>query len=128
MFLLKGTTPEIILDAISREHCTIVWLPVPWAQDILDALDRGDLKFEDYELSQWRLMHIGAQPVPPSLIRHWKEYFPHHLYDTNYGLSESTGPGVMTCYYNDPEATAATLKDGWLYTGDMAMQDEDGFY
>ena len=174
--LLKGTSPEVILDTISKEHCTLVWLLVPWAQDILDALDRGDLKLEDYELSQWRLMHIGAQPVPPSLIQRWKEYFPDHLYDTNYGLSESTGPGcvhlgienihkvgaigipgyrweckiidengemvpqgevgelcvkgpgVMTCYYNDPEATAKTLKDGWLCTGDMAMQDEDGFY
>ena len=42
--LLKGTTPEIILDAVSKEHCTIVWLLVPWAQDILDSLDRGDLK------------------------------------------------------------------------------------
>ncbi len=173
--LLTGTTPEIILDAVSREHCTIVWLLVPWAQDILNALDRGEIKLSDYKLDQWRLMHIGAQPVPPSLIKRWKEYFPHHLYDTNYGLSESTGPGcvhlglenihkvgaigipgyrwkckivdqdgqevkqgevgelcvkgpgVMTCYYNDPEATAETLKDGWLYTGDMAMQDEDGF-
>ena len=174
--LLKGTSPEVILDTISKEHCTLVWLLVPWAQDILDALDRGDLKLEDYELSQWRLMHIGAQPVPPSLIQRWKEYFPDHLYDTNYGLYESTGPGcvhlgienihkvgaigipgyrweckiidengemvpqgevgelcvkgpgVMTCYYNDPEATAKTLKEGWLCTGDMAMQDEDGFY
>ena len=40
-------------------------------------------------------MHIGAQPVPPSLIKHWMEYFPHHKYDTNYGLSESTGPGCV---------------------------------
>ena len=174
--LLKGTKPETILRAVSDEGCTIVWLLVPWAQDILSSLDRGDLKLEDYKLDQWRLMHIGAQPVPPSLIRHWKEYFPNHLYDTNYGLSESTGPGcvhlgienvhkvgaigvpgyrweckivdednnevafgdvgelcvkgpgLMTCYYNDPEATAATLIDGWLHTGDMAMQDEDGFY
>ena len=173
--LLKGTRPETILSAASNEHCTIVWLLVPWAQDILDALDRGDLKKEDYDLKQWRLMHIGAQPVPPSLIKRWKEYFPGHDYDTNYGLSESTGPGcvhlgmenihkvgaigvpgyrweckivdesgnevtkgdvgelcvkgpgVMTCYYNDPKATAEVLKDGWLYTGDMAMQDEDGF-
>ena len=174
--LLTGTSPEIILDAISKEKCTIVWLLVPWAQDILNALDSGELKLEDYELSQWRLMHIGAQPVPPSLIRHWKEYFPDHLYDTNYGLSESTGPGcvhlgmenihkvgaigvpgyrwkckivdenmeevpagevgelcvkgpgVMTCYYNDPKATEETLVDGWLRTGDMARQDKDGFY
>ena len=38
------------------------------------------------------------------------------------------GPGVMTCYYNDPKATEETIVDGWLRTGDMAMQDEDGFY
>ncbi|MCR5487915.1 MAG: acyl--CoA ligase [Lachnospiraceae bacterium] len=175
--LLKGTKPDVILDAVSREKCTIVWLLVPWAQDILDALDRGDLKKEDYELSQWRLMHIGAQPVPKSMIHHWLEYFPDHLYDTNYGLSESIGPGcvhlgtenvdhvgaigvpgygweckivdekwkevkqgevgelavkgpgVMVCYYNDEAATKEVLDgEGWLYTGDMAMQDEEGFY
>ena len=93
--LLKGNSPKAIFDAVSQERCTIVWLLVPWCQDILAALDRGDLKLEDYQLSQWRLMHIGAQPVPPSLIKHWMEYFPHHKYDTNYGLSESTGPGCV---------------------------------
>ena len=129
--LLKGTKPDVILKAVSDEKCTIVWL---------------------------------------------LEYFPKHQYDTNYGLSESTGPGcvhlglenthkvgaigvpgyrweckivddngepvkqgevgelcvkgpgVMLEYYRNPEATAATLRDGWLFTGDMARQDEDGFY
>ena len=85
--LLKGTKPEFIFDAVSKEHCTIVWLLVPWAQDILDSIDSGKLSLEYYQLSQWRLMHIGAQPVPPSLIARWKRIFPHHQYDTNYGLS-----------------------------------------
>ncbi len=174
--LLKGTKPEYILDAVSKEKCSIVWLLVPWAQDILEALDSGKIRLEDSSLSQWRLMHIGAQPVPPSLIKHWKTYFPAHAYDTNYGLSESIGPGcvhlgvenirkvgaigkagygwetkivdeqkntvakgevgelavkgpgVMTCYYNDEAATKEVLSaDGWLYTGDMAQEDEDGF-
>lgn len=173
--LLKGVSPETIIRTVSEEKCTIVWLLVPWAQDILDAIDRGEIELSRYELSQWRLMHIGAQPVPQSLIKRWKEKFPNHQYDTNYGLSESIGPGcvhlgvenidhvgaigiagygwevrivdpngedvkqgevgelavkgpgVMTCYYKDEKATQEVLRDGWLYTGDMAMQDPDGF-
>ncbi len=93
--LLRGTKPKYILETASNEGATIVWLLVPWAQDILDSLDRGELKLSDYKLEQWRLMHIGAQPVPPSLIKRWMDYFPHHKYDTNYGLSESIGPGCV---------------------------------
>ena len=76
--LLKGNSPQAIFDAVSGEKCTIVWLLVPWCQDILAALDRGDLKIENYQLSQYAALdcHIGAQPVPPSLIRHWMKYFP----------------------------------------------------
>ena len=33
----------------------------------------------------------------------------------------------MTCYYNDEKATKEVLEDGWLFTGDMAQEDEDGF-
>ncbi len=173
--LLRGVKPEWILRAVTEEKCTIVWLLVPWAQDLLDAIDSGRIDLQHYYLVQWRLMHIGAQPVPPSLIHRWIKVFPNHRYDTNYGLSESLGPGcvhlgvenlekvgaigkpgyqwsarvadeqgkdvptgevgelivqgpgVMLCYYKNPEATAETVKDGWLYTGDMARQDEEGF-
>ena len=173
--LLKGIKPEWILRTITEEKCTIVWLLVPWAQDILDSIDSGRIKLEHYMLDQWRLMHIGAQPVPQSLIQRWLKVFPHHQYDTNYGLSESIGPGcvhlgvenvnkvgaigkagymwqtkivddkhnevkqgevgelavkgpgVMECYYKNPKATAESLADGWLFTGDMAKEDEDGF-
>ena len=173
--LLRGVKPEWILRAVTEEKCTIVWLLVPWAQDLLDAIESGRVNLDNYLLEQWRLMHIGAQPVPPSLIHRWMKYFPHHQYDTNYGLSESIGPGcvhlgvenihkvgaigkpgylwqakivddtgkdvtqgeigelivhgpgVMLCYYKNPSATDEILKDGWLYTGDMARMDEDGF-
>ena len=173
--LLRGVKPEWILRAVTEERCTIVWLLVPWAQDLLDAIDDGRVDLSHFRLDQWRLMHVGAQPVPPSLIRRWKKMFPGHEYDTNYGLSESIGPGcvhlgvenihkvgaigkpgygwetkivdeqgnevtpgdvgelivrgdgVMQCYYKNPEATAEVLKGGWLYTGDMAKVDEDGF-
>ncbi|MDR2530133.1 MAG: long-chain fatty acid--CoA ligase, partial [Oscillospiraceae bacterium] len=63
--ILRGTRPDWIVEAVSAEHATIVWLLVPWAQDILDAIDRGEIKLDSHALSQWRLMHIGAQPVPP---------------------------------------------------------------
>jgi len=173
--ILKGISPEWIFEAVSEEGGTILWLLVPWVQDILVKLDKGEMRIEDYQLDQLRLLHIGAMPVPPSLIKRWKDYFPKMDYDTTYGLSEATGPncvhlgidnlhkvgaigqpgfnwetriideteidvprgkvgelivrgnGVMREYYKNPEATADTLKNGWLHTGDMARQDEDGF-
>lgn len=173
--ILKGVEPQWILEAISEEEVTVVWLLVPWALDILFAIESGEIKLKDYKLDQWRLMHIGAQPVPPSLIHEWLKIFPHHQYDTNYGLTESTGPGcvhlgienihrigaiglagfdweirivddqlnaveqgqagellvrgpgVMKAYYKNPEETHKTLVDGWLLTGDIARQDQDGF-
>jgi long-chain acyl-CoA synthetase len=38
------------------------------------------------------------------------------------------GPQVMKGYYNNPEETALALRDGWLYTGDLAKRDADGFF
>ena len=50
--ILKGVTPEFILEAVSEEQGTIVWLLVPWAQDILVKFDSGEIKAQDYDLSQ----------------------------------------------------------------------------
>ncbi|MBE5869355.1 MAG: acyl--CoA ligase [Lachnospiraceae bacterium] len=168
------TSPLCIMDVMEREKISIVWLLVPQIQDILDYIESRDISANE-KLSALRLMHSGAQPVPPSLILRWHNKFPHILYDTNYGLTESTGPGcihlgvkniekagaigkpdsnwlidivndsgvsveneiigelilkgpgVMCEYYKDKEATDKTLKKGWLYTGDMAYKDKDGF-
>ena len=173
--ILKGIEPKWIIEAVSEEKITVVWLLVPWALDILFAIESGEIKLKEYELDQWRLMHIGAQPVPMSLINEWKKIFPNHQYDTNYGLTECTGPGcvhlgtenmhkvgaiglpgfdwetrivddhlvpvpqgapgellvkgpgIMKEYYKNPEASRESIVDGWLRTGDVARQDEDGF-
>jgi acyl-CoA synthetase (AMP-forming)/AMP-acid ligase II len=167
-------TAPLILDTISKEKITICMLLVPWLQDIVTALDRGDLKLEDYDVSSLRLVHSGAQPIPAVLVRRFLEYFPNIDYEENYGLTESSGPcmhlglenihklgsmgyprlnidgrvvddndndvsvgtvgefilrgnHIMKGYYKNPELTAQTLRNGWLHTGDLVRQDEDGF-
>jgi acyl-CoA synthetase (AMP-forming)/AMP-acid ligase II len=175
VLLIEQISPQIIMETVAREHMTMAFLLVPWALDILVALDKGELKREDYDLSSWKLMYMGAQPIPPSLVRRWKAYFPAMQHDTTYGLSEGGGPGVthlgmenehkigaigkpsliwdvrvvdgsgkdvrseevgeiivkgsglMKEYFKNPSATAEAIRDGWLYTGDLAKTDEEGF-
>jgi len=175
ILLTEEISPKYIFKTISEEQISVVFMLVPWALDVLEALDKGDLKREDYNLSCWRLMHMGAQPIPTTLIERWKKYFPEMQYDTTYGLSEGGGPGivdlgienetkigaigkpslmwdarvvddrgedvregqvgelivkgngVMKGYYKNPELTAKTIRDRWLYTGDLAKVDDEGF-
>jgi acyl-CoA synthetase (AMP-forming)/AMP-acid ligase II len=170
----ERVTPKLILETIDKEKITICMLLVPWLQDIVTALDRGELKLSDYDVSSLRLVHSGAQPIPPVLVRRFLRYFPGIQYEENYGLTESAGPcmhlglenfhklgsfgyprlnldarvvddndndvppgtvgemiirgaNVMKEYYKNPEKTADTLRNGWLHTGDLVRQDDEGF-
>lgn len=170
----ERVTAKLILELMSKEKVTLCMLLVPWLQDIVSALDKGELKLSDYDLKSLRLVHSGAQPIPPVLVQRFLKYFSHIQWDENYGLTESAGPcmhlgmenlhklgsfgypklnlearvvdnngndvppgtvgeiilrgdNVMKCYYKNAEKTAETLKNGWLYTGDLVKQDSEGF-
>jgi len=173
--LTEKITPDLIFENMSREKISLVFLLVPWVLDILGALDTGALKKQDFDLDRWRLLFLGAQPIPPSLVQRWKQYFPGMQINITYGLSEGGGPGaihlkdaneqkssaigkpaliwdarivnekgedvpggevgeiilkgsgVMKAYYKNPGLTATTIRNGWLYTGDLGREDEEGF-
>ena len=57
-------------------------------------------------------MVVGGDPLPPG----------------KRGELVIRGPQVMKGYYNRPDATADVLRNGWLYTGDIATMDEEGYF
>jgi acyl-CoA synthetase (AMP-forming)/AMP-acid ligase II len=121
--ILTEIKPQYIVEAVHKERGTIVWLLVPWVHDILQAFDKGELKVSDYDLSCWRLMHIGAQPVPVSLVKRWKQYFPDMQYDDNYGLTESTGPGCLHLGMENIHKLGSNGKAGFNW--ELRIVDDD---
>ena len=57
-------------------------------------------------------MEVGGDPLPPG----------------KRGELVVRGPQIMKGYYNRPDATADVLRNGWLYTGDIATMDEEGYF
>jgi long-chain acyl-CoA synthetase len=95
VLLTEQISPRHIIETIAKERLSAVFLLVPWAVDLLNALDRREIRIEEHDLSCWRRTFMGAQPIPPVLVHRTKGYFPHMEYDTVYGLSETAGPGVI---------------------------------
>jgi acyl-CoA synthetase (AMP-forming)/AMP-acid ligase II len=168
--------PKWIIEAVHEEKCTDTLFVVPIGIAILNAIEKGDLKLEDYDLSSWKYMEIGAQPVPFDVMKLLVEKLPCKVSNI-YGITEGGGggtfnlypeasllkpgsigkptfgveakivdptdeelalgqvgelvfrtPRMMREYYSNPEKTAETIKNGWLYTGDLLKTDEDGYF
>ncbi len=122
VLLTEAISPRVIFETMAAEQLSVVFLLVPWTMDILGALDRGELRLDDYDLGRWRLMHMGAQPIPAVLIQRWKTYFPGMQYDTCYGLTEGSGPGVVDLGIGNERKIGAIGKPSLMW--DLRIVDD----
>ncbi|MEX1326367.1 MAG: class I adenylate-forming enzyme family protein [Desulfobacterales bacterium] len=174
--LREFNDPKWIIEAIAEEKGTDVLFVVPIAVAILNAVANGDINLDDYDLTSWRYMEIGAQPVPFDVMKRLVETLPCGCSNI-YGITEGGGGGLfnlypeevlhkpgsigkptfgmdakivdfddtelpagkvgelllktnrmMKGYYQNPELTQKSLKNDWLYTGDLVKADEEGYY
>ena len=165
-----------ILETISEEKGTDVFFVVPNALSILNGIERGEIKLSDYDLSAWRYLAVGAQPIPFDVIKRLVSTIPAGVSNT-YGMTEGGGgatftlypedilrkpgsigkpvfgvegkvvdfegnelepgeigelifrtPRMMKGYFDNPEMTSETIRSGWLYTGDLAKTDKEGYF
>jgi len=174
--LREFTDPKWIIEAMSEEKGTDVLFVVPIAIAILNSINSGDMNLADYDLSSWKYMEIGAQPVPFDVLKRLVDLLPCGVSNI-YGITEGGGGGLfnlypdevlqkpgsigkptfgiegkivglegkelppgevgelifktnrmMKEYFNNPKMTEETLKNGWLYTGDLLKIDEEGYF
>ncbi len=168
--------PKWIIEAIAAEGCTDTLFVVPIGIAILNAIESGELDLDSFDLSSWKYMEIGAQPVPFDIMKLMVEKLPCAVSNI-YGITEGGGggtfnlypadvlakpgsigkptfgveakiadpmgnelpdeqvgelifrtPRMMREYYSNPEKTKESLKNGWLYTGDLLKKDKDGYF
>ncbi len=91
-------------EASPVTHCNPIWEGENRIGSIGLPFPDTDCKIVDLE--------TGTRELPPGEV----------------GELVIKGPQVMKGYWNRPEETAQTLRDGWLYTGDIASMDEDGYF
>ncbi len=120
--LTEAVTPKSIFDTMHNEGLRVAFMLVPWTLDMLEALDKGALRKEDYNLTRWRILQMGAQPIPTNLVRRWKAYFPDMECHNTYGLSETAGPGTIHQWIRDESKIAAIGKPGILW--DVRIADD----
>ncbi len=95
--LREFNDPKWIIETMAEEKGTDILFVVPVAVAILNAIRNGDIKLEDYDLSNWQYMEIGAQPVPFDVMKRLVETLPCGCSNI-YGITEGGGGGLFNLY------------------------------
>jgi long-chain acyl-CoA synthetase len=125
-------------DTSSLRYCVSGSAPLPLA--VLEGFQKkfGCQILEGYGLSEATTVLTGhklSMPVKPGSVGKPITGVELRIVDENdhdvpvgeVGEVIARGPNIMKGYYNMPDATATTLRNGWLHTGDMGKFDEDGY-
>ncbi len=92
--------PKWIIEAIAEEKGTDVLFVVPIAVAVLNAIDSGEINLAEYDLSSWKYMEIGAQPVPFEVMKKLVKTLPCKVSNI-YGITEGGGGGTFNLYPED---------------------------
>ena len=107
VLLTEQVSPQFIVETVAKERVTVAFLLVPWATDLVEAFDKRTLKIEDYDLSSWRLTHMGAQPIPPVLVKRFKAYFPADALRYKFRIKREYGAGNCSSGHGKREERSA---------------------
>ncbi|MDX2439086.1 MAG: class I adenylate-forming enzyme family protein [Desulfobacterales bacterium] len=95
--LRELSDPKWIIEAMSEEKATDVLFVVPIGIAVLNSIESGDIKLSDYDLSSWKYMEIGAQPVPFDVMQRLVKTLPCSVSNI-YGITEGGGGGLFNLY------------------------------
>lgn len=115
-----GKLPFIFIDEFRESHPSVRFI-VMYGQT--EATAR--LSYLPYDMYEKKKGSIG-KGIPGVDLRVVDEAG-ENVNSGETGEVIARGDNIMTCYFADPEGTASTLRNGWLFTGDLGTIDEDGF-
>jgi fatty-acyl-CoA synthase len=116
--LEEGLGVEAVVGYGLSETTPIVTIALP--RDLLTGSESPEQAFERKAMTGWPIPGVAMRVVDT----HGQDVRPD---GEQIGEIVVRGNTVMIGYYRDPDATATTIRDGWLHTGDMAVLDEEGY-
>ena len=116
--------PTSFIKSLADEKCTGGWTTVPTWSDLINAIKSGEIKLEDYDLSNLRHIEIGAQPVPYVLLEDTKRIFPRLKLGNIYGITEGGGGGLTNLYDEDILRKPGSIGKATVFMEAKIVDDE----